>query len=85
MSQKFTDGAHIIARSQSPTNIYNIKNVVLLSRFFHSRIDQGLDLITGEFIGFEGSKRWWERILIQNGYWREGYTYDDFYQELIGE
>lgn len=85
LSQKFNDGAHIISRSQSPTNIYNIKNVVLLSRFFHSRIDQGLDLITGEFIGFEGSKRWWERIMWENNIWQRNYTYDDFYRDLVGE
>jgi hypothetical protein len=84
LSQKYLDGCHIISRSQSPANIYNKNNVVLISRFFHQRLDQGLDLITGEFIGFEGSKRWWERILWENNLWDKSFTYDEFYKELMG-
>ena len=80
-----TDGAHIVSRSQSLKNVYNRDNVVLIGRFFHSRLDQGLDLITGEFIGFEGSKEWWNRIMHENGLWKKDYTYDDFYKEITGE
>lgn len=83
LSQKYQgDGAHVVARSSSPKNVYNRDNVVLISRFFHSRIDNGLDLVTGEYIGFEGSKRWWERIMRSAGYWKEDYTWDDFYKSI---
>jgi hypothetical protein len=86
LSQKFVgDGAHIVARRMSPSNVYNVNNVALISRFFHSRLDNGLDLVTGEFIGFEGSKRWWERIMRSAGYWKDNYTYDDFYRDITGE
>jgi len=86
LSQKFIgDGAHIVSRAQSPKNIYNRNNVVILSRYFHQLLDNGLDLITGEYIGFEGSKRWWERILRSAGMWSSEYTYDDFYKEITGE
>ena len=85
LSTKYLDGAHIVARSTSPSNVYNKQNVVLLGRFFHSRIDNGLDLITGEYIGFEGSKRWWARIMQENKLWPLNYDYDQFKKDLTGE
>jgi len=83
LSQKFTDGAHIVSRAQAPKQIYNRSNVILMGRFFHTRIDNGLDLISGEFVGYEGSKRWWEKIMWSNGIWSTNYTYDDFYRDML--
>jgi hypothetical protein len=85
LSQKFIDGCHIVSRAQSPKNVYNRNNVILMSRFFHARIDNGFDLISGEYVGFEGSKRWWERIMRSNGYWENNYTYDMFYKDITEE
>ncbi len=83
LNNKFIDGAHIIPRSTLPSQIYNRDNVVLIGRFFHSRLDNYLDLITGEFIGQDGMALWWTRIMQQNRRWDEGYTYWDFKRDLM--
>jgi len=44
------DIAHLVSRSEKTTKIYDIDNVVLMGRLFHSRIDQYLNPITGEKI-----------------------------------
>lgn len=85
LNQKFVDGAHIIPRAVAPKNIYNRNNVILLGRFFHSRIDNHLDPVTGEFIGIEGTAKWWERILKQNGLWNESVDYWDFRKRMVEE
>ena len=81
--QKHLDGAHIISRAECPNQIYNINNVVLLGRFFHSRIDNFQDLITGESITKEEVARWWTRILQQNKYWSSDYDYWKFRQDML--
>lgn len=81
--QKYKDGAHLISRSESPKHIYLESNVIILGRFFHQRLDNYYDLITGEQKDFACKKYWITRIMQQNGYWKEGYTYDDFRKELL--
>lgn len=84
LNAKFLDGAHVIPRATLPSCIYDETNVVIMGRFFHSRIDKYLDLVTGEYIGAEGCYNWWTRIMQQNGYWVDGYTYYDFKKEKMG-
>jgi len=83
--QKRIDGAHIIPRLTAPNHIYNENNVILLGRFFHSRIDSYLDLISGEFIGLDGSALWWTRIMRENKRWANDFDYWDFRMKLIGQ
>lgn len=85
LNQKFMDGAHIIPRATAPQHIYLKSNVILMGRFFHSRIDKYFDLITGEFIGIEGSANWWTRIMQQNKLWDSNYDYWNFRKDLLGE
>lgn len=82
LNNKFLDGAHIVPRSTLPAHIYNRDNVILLGRFLHSRIDNYLDLVTGEFIGQQGSADWWTRIMQSNKRWPNNYTYWDFKKDL---
>lgn len=44
---KFQDCAHIESVARRPDLKYDEKNIVLVSRFFHSRLDQYRDLVTG--------------------------------------
>jgi len=81
--QKYIDGAHIVARSIAPHHIYNPDNVVLVGRFFHKRLDDGLDLITGKFIGFDGVAQWWTRIMRDNKYWDDTIDYYKFKEKLL--
>lgn len=83
LSQKYIDGAHIIPRSSCPSQIYNKNNVILLGRFFHSRIDNYKDLITGEDIGLEGSAVWWTRIMHGNKLWPLTYDYWQFRKDML--
>ena len=82
LNNKFVDGAHIKSRAELPKQIYNIKNVVLLGRFFHTRIDNYQDLITGENISKEQVAQWWTRIMQQNNLWPKDYDYWRFRQDL---
>ena len=57
------DAAHVIRRSQSPKLKYCLRNVVLLRRSFHDRLDQYKDPVTGESISKEEADNWWLRIV----------------------
>jgi hypothetical protein len=57
------DRAHIIRRSQSKTLYYEPKNIVLLKRVFHSRLDQFKNPVSGHSITKEEANKWWERIV----------------------
>jgi hypothetical protein len=80
---RFIDGAHLIPRSMASRIIYDIDNVILLNRHSHTRLDNFLDLVTGEFIGLEGKKRWIERIMHENKLWDLNYSYEDFYKDKM--
>ncbi len=60
------DHAHVYPRSTHPHLKYEEDNIVLLSRLFHSRLDQFQDPVTGQYIGPEMCKQWWNLILGPN-------------------
>jgi hypothetical protein len=74
------DNAHILPQSKYPEFKYDVDNIFTCGRFFHSRLDNYQDLITGVFIGDEGRKKWIEKIMIRNNLWSEDMTYDKFLQ-----
>jgi hypothetical protein len=55
--------AHVIRRSQSLTLYYETKNIVLLHKHFHERLDQYKNPITGKSITKEEADTWWARIV----------------------
>jgi len=57
------DSAHIIPRSFSKTLQYDLENVVLLQRIFHSRIDFGKNPLTGDPCSKQEIREWWDIIL----------------------
>jgi hypothetical protein len=56
------DRAHIFAASASPTLIYNVNNVVTLTRFIHRRMDEYKSPLTGDAIDINEHYYWWHRI-----------------------
>jgi hypothetical protein len=62
------DLAHVISRASSKNLFYEPKNIVLLSRVFHSRLDSYHDPITGGPITREENLNWWIRILGKEHY-----------------
>jgi len=60
---KTIDPAHVIARSQSPKLIYCERNIVMLGRLFHSRLDTMQNPLTGKPIIKEEVESWWIRII----------------------
>lgn len=65
---KTLDGAHIIPRSQKPSLIYDVDNVVLLCRYVHSCLDGGIDPFTQKRISKEEVKEYWYRIVGRDHY-----------------
>lgn len=56
------DCAHAIPKSVDPTLYYDINNVFLIGRFFHSRLDQYKDPVTAITISKERRAKWFLRI-----------------------
>jgi len=83
LNNRYVDGAHIIPRSQASHLIYDVQNVILLGRFFHSRLDNLLDLVTGEFIGQKGKEDWITRIMQHNKLWDMNYDYQMFLKDKM--
>lgn len=75
------DVMHIISRSQRPDLKYDTENVILGSRYFHTLLDNYFDLITKEKMNDIQRRNWIERIMIGNGFWKEGYTYKQFEED----
>jgi len=57
---KVIDHAHIEAISEKPELKYEKNNIICLSRFFHSRLDQYRDLITNNVISKEERQKYVE-------------------------
>lgn len=57
------DPAHIFKRNTHPELKYDLDNLVLLHRFFHSRIDSYKDPVTGKHLSKEEVAAWWKRIV----------------------
>lgn len=66
------DPAHVLPRSTHPHLKYDPDNIVLLSRLFHTRLDQSKDPVTGKHISKAVRRKWWERIIGP-----------EYYQELL--
>lgn len=62
-SQPRLDPAHVLARSGYHLLKYDIENVILLSRVFHSRLDFGKNPLTGQNCSREEILDWWDITL----------------------
>jgi len=58
----YLDIVHIESRAQRPDLIYNPDNAILGFRFFHSRLDSYLDLVTGEPMSNKERSIWINRM-----------------------
>lgn len=61
-TQHEVDPAHIFAASHNPDLIYEPKNVILLERWVHRRMDNYQSPITGLSIDLNEHYYWWYRI-----------------------
>lgn len=64
----YVDPAHVFPRSGYPHMKYDPDNVVLLSRLFHSRLDEYKDPLTGEHLDKESHEWWWKTIIGEKWY-----------------
>lgn len=62
------DPAHVFGKGAYPHMKYDVDNVILLSRLFHSRIDHYTDPITGSIIDKEQHTNWWIRLVGKERY-----------------
>lgn len=56
------DPAHIFSAASEPSQIYNPKNIICLTRFIHRRMDNYQSPLTGEDIDLNEHYYWWWRI-----------------------
>lgn len=77
------DPCHIISRAEAPSLIEDVDNVFLASRYFHSLLDDYKDLVTQKPMTKEQRIKWIERIMIGNGLWAEGYSYEKFKKDKL--
>lgn len=82
---KFLDIIHILDRNHYPQFEFDLDNVFLGGRFFHERLDNYQDLITGEIIGKDGKQYWIERIMKGNNLWALDMSYDKFLEIKLQE
>ena len=72
MSQPL-DIAHCIRRSQSQKLYYEERNLYLLNRLFHSKLDSYQNPVTGRGMSREDADAWWIRIIGQEEFeWLRG-------------
>jgi hypothetical protein len=64
----YVDPAHVFPRSTNPHMKYCEDNVVLLSRLFHSRLDEYKDPLTSEPLDQESHTWWWKTIIGEKWY-----------------
>ena len=62
------DMAHILNKSSYPELKYNINNVVMISRLFHTRLDTQLNPLTGKRISKDELTSWWMFIIGDERY-----------------
>lgn len=79
---KNLDHAHIFSAGAEPSQIYNKKNIVLLSRGFHRRMDNYQDPITGEPIDLDHHYYWWYRIYHKS---TEAFNPEKDYKAILKE
>jgi hypothetical protein len=57
------DRCHALARSISPENIYNIRNVYRINSYSHNNLDNCQNPLTGDPISRNERDYWWWRII----------------------
>jgi hypothetical protein len=57
------DCAHVLSASSRPDLVYSLKNVLLVSREFHRRLDDCQDPLNGDPIDLNERSWWWWRAL----------------------
>lgn len=65
---KNCDMAHVFNKSSHPWMRYDLRNVVYLSRIFHSRLDSNKHPITGKQMTKNEAINWWIRIVGNKTY-----------------
>jgi hypothetical protein len=79
-SEKTLDRCHIFAASAHPDLIYNVNNIVTLTRFIHRRMDNFKHPLSGENIPPNENFYWWHRILTKS---IEKYNEELDYEQLL--
>jgi hypothetical protein len=74
------DKCHVLARSISPENIYNPKNVYRINSFSHHNLDKCQSPLTGDPIKREERDWWWWRIINKS---TERYNPEIDYEFLV--
>jgi hypothetical protein len=74
------DCAHILPRSTFPHLIYDVDNIILGNRFYHSFLDKSLNFVTGKYEK-NFRERMFTQIMQSTGKWNKDYTYEDFYKD----
>lgn len=83
-NEKQLDHAHIYSASAYPDQIYNPKNVVLLSRYIHRRMDDYKNPLTGEPVDLNEHYYWWWRIAARKiADYNPDENYDILLRQLI--
>lgn len=80
--QKNIDPAHIFSASSEPTQIYNPKNIICLTRFIHRRMDDYQSPLDGSDIDLNTHYYWWWRIYNKK---IASYDKDVDYKKLLKE
>ena len=62
------DGAHVFSRGSNLQMKYDIDNVYILSRYAHTCIDNYLNPFTEKYMGKEGNKIFWIKIIGEEKY-----------------
>ena len=79
-SQAHLDCAHVFPVSTHPTQVYNRKNVYLLCRDHHHRIDDYISPVTTKSISMNRHYWWWYRIINNT---TEDYDQNRDYEEVV--
>ena len=77
---KRVDRCHILSRSLYPELIYNINNIITLSRYIHRRMDNFENPLNGSNLDDKLHFYWWYRILFHR---IEKFNEDVDYKELL--
>jgi len=62
------DCAHVFGKGAYPHLKYDIDNIVLMSRLFHSRLDTGRHPVSAQPIDAFQKEQWWMRIVGKENY-----------------
>lgn len=79
-SQTHLDCAHVFPVSTHPNQVYNRKNVYLLCREHHHRIDDYLSPVTTKSISMNRHYWWWYRVIKKT---TEDYNQETNYEDLV--